>query len=87
MTADGALEFPSLRVRVDAARAAEFARETGFDASFDGAPSCYPAVWLTTPTIHGAIALLATLNGAPVGKFETLLRLVPRAALRRDAVA
>jgi hypothetical protein len=32
-------------------------------------------------------ALLATLNGAPVGKFETLLRLVPRAALRRDAVA
>jgi hypothetical protein len=29
-------------------------------------------------------ALLATLEGAPVGRFETLLRLVPRAALRKD---
>ena len=32
-------------------------------------------------------ALLATLQGAPVGRFETLLRLVPRAALCRDAAA
>ncbi|MGA8172688.1 MAG: hypothetical protein WB816_17895 [Methylocystis sp.] len=138
MPAEGALDLPSAlelppaRVRVDAARAAEFSRETGFDAGFNGAPLCYPAVWLTTPAIHGAIeqicaraesvpvhesqhfayetplrvgedydlsvsmrreekpprlvveALLATLEGVPVGRFETLLRLVPRDALRRD---
>jgi hypothetical protein len=132
MTADGALDLPALRVQVDAARAAEFARETGFDAGFDGAPSSYPALWLTAPAIHDAIAqicaqadsvpvhesqhftyqaplrvgvdydlsvsmrredkpprlvveaALATLDGAPVGRFEALLRLVPRAALRRD---
>jgi hypothetical protein len=132
MTAEGALELPGMRVRVDAARAAEFARETGFCANFDGAPSSYPALWLTAPAIHGAImqicaqadsvpvhesqhfayeaplrlgadydlavsmrreekpprliveAVLATPDGAPVGRFETLLRLAPRAALRRD---
>ena len=135
MTVESPLELPVLRVRIDAARAAEFAREAGFDVNHGAAPLSYPALWLATPTIHAAIAelceradsvpvhesqlfsyelrlhfdldydllvklrreekpprlvveaSLATPGGAPVGRFETKLRLVPRAEFRRDVEA
>ncbi len=133
MTAEEALG--PLRVRVDPARAAEFAREIGFASSSDKAPLSYPAVWLSEPQIRAAIerlcaeadslplhesqrfaydaplqvgvdydllvsirreenpprlaieARLATLDDAPVGRIETLLRLAPRSALLGDAKA
>ena len=132
-----ALDVPAtetLRVSVDAARAEDFARETGFvDPAGDSVPISYPAVWLSAPPVHGAImracsasdnvpvhesqsftyeapllrgaeyelhvsmrreetpprlhveCSIATLEGAPVGQFETVIRLVPRASLSAEA--
>ncbi len=128
MPGEGGLSLKPVRVRVDAARAADFAGETGFAEGAGVVPFTYPAVWLSEPRLHGAImeicasadsvpvhesqqfdyvtplrmdvdyelrvsmrreetpprlhvdALLTMTDGAPVGRFETLLRLVSRAA-------
>jgi len=67
MTAEAALDFPPLRVVVDAARAAQFAREIGAEGAPDAAPLAYPALWLATPAIHEAIArICAEADSVPV---------------------
>lgn len=67
MTLAPVLEFPPLRVAVDAARAVEYARETGFDGVPDAAPLSYPALWLTTPQIHDAVQrICAEADSVPV---------------------
>jgi hypothetical protein len=128
MTAEHALG--PLRVRVDPARAAAFARETGFPAASGRTPLSYAAVWLTEPCVREVVARLcaesdsvplhetqrfeyeaslragvdyalfvsirrdetpprltigarlATQDDVTIGRFETLLRLAPRAALQ-----
>ncbi len=51
------LALGPFRVRVDAARAAAYRRETGAPpAADDAAPLAYPAVWLSSPQIHAEIA-------------------------------
>jgi hypothetical protein len=136
MTADAAAEWTPLcapmRVAVDAAQAARYAREIGADPS--AAPLSFPAVWLAQPVLRAAIAQICeeadavpvheaqrfqyaapltlgahyelavalrreekpprlvlqatvtTPEGAPVGRCETTLRIVPRAGLpKKDA--
>jgi len=135
MPGEGGLSLEPVRVRVDAARAADFARETGFTEVSGVAPFTYPAVWLSEPQFHGAImeicagadsvpvhesqkfdyetplkvdvdyelrvtmrredrpprlhveALLTMTDGTPVGRFETLLRLVSRAGFSGGAAS
>ena len=55
MPAEAALALPAIRVCVDAARAAAYARETGLPAASGATPLAYPAVWLTTPPIYDAV--------------------------------
>ena len=129
MQADAKVLLGPTRVRVDAERAAEFARETNNVGNSNVAPMAYPAVWLSAPQVHAAIAgacaraasfplhesqsfaydqsvrfdadyvldisisreespprlrieaSLTTVDGAPVGRFESLLRLVPRGGI------
>jgi hypothetical protein len=126
MQPDATRSLQSFRVRVDRARAADFARETNNADALIAVPIAYPAVWLSEPHVYAAIAeacaeadsfpvhesqsfdyaapvrfeadydfsvamsreeapprlridaRLTGLDGAPVGRFETLLRLVPR---------
>jgi hypothetical protein len=131
MERESATTLEPFRVRVDKARAAEFARETDNAGELAAIPLAYPAVWLSEPQVYAAIAracaqaeslpvhesqsfaydrpvqfdadydlgvsmareqspprlriraALTSPDGAPVGSFETLLRLVPR----RDAAS
>jgi hypothetical protein len=67
MIAEPALELASMRVAVDAGRAAAYASETGFEGAPDAAPLAYPALWLTAPQIHDAIErICAEAQSVPV---------------------
>ncbi len=72
MSEETSLDFAPFRVRVDAARAKEFARETGFDdcetfAAGDAAPLAYPALWLTAEGIRKTVTdYCERLDSAPV---------------------
>jgi len=128
--------FGPFRVSVDAARAADYAREIGGAPPAEGyAPLCYPAVWFSLPEIRAAIsdaclaadsvpvhesqgfafvaplrigenfdltvqmrrdaapprlvidALVATPEGLPRARIETMLRLVPRQSVQKGASA
>jgi hypothetical protein len=126
MQPDAPRSLPPFRVRVDMARASDFARETDNADELVAVPIAYPAVWLSEPHVYAAIAeacaqadsfpvhesqsfdyeahlrfdadydlsvsmsreaapprlridaRISRLDGAPVGRFETLLRLVAR---------
>ncbi|TLG78852.1 hypothetical protein [Methylocystis sp. B8] len=115
------------RLRVDPARAAAYARETGGDV--ETVPLAYPAIWLAEPSLFSVVrdlcddldvvpvhesqsfsydaplvagesydfsvtisredtpprltlvAMVARLDGEPCARVETMMRLVPRAAL------
>jgi hypothetical protein len=58
---------------VDAERAAAYGREVGLTPRPDGsAPLCYPAIWLTAPDIHAAIArVCAEADSVPVHESQS----------------
>jgi hypothetical protein len=80
------------RLRVDPARAAAYARETGGNES--RAPLCYPALWLTEPALFAPVRdLCEALDVVPVHEAQSFSYETPlvvgasydvRAALRRE---
>ncbi len=73
MPGEGVFSLQPVRVRVDAARAADFARETGFAEGEGVAPFTYPAVWLSEPQLHAAITeICAGADCVPVHEFAKI---------------
>jgi hypothetical protein len=84
------------RVRVEKEREAAFRREIGFAAGANGlAPACFPAVWLTSPEIHAALAReCAKADAVPVHESQSFSYVAPlrvgesydlTVAMRREA--
>lgn len=92
----GAATLGPFRVTVDPERAAAYGREVGVAPRADGRPPlCYPAVWLSAPDIHAAIALAcAEADSVPVHESQSFAYDAPlhvgesydlSLALRREA--
>ena len=86
MSAEAAFALSSLRVLVDPARAADYARETGLSLSAVEAPLAYPALWLTAPQIHDAVErICAEADCVPVHEQQRFIYETPlRAGLSYD---
>ncbi|PWB81241.1 MAG: hypothetical protein C3F11_15710 [Methylocystaceae bacterium] len=78
-TANGDILLGPVRVRVDEERAARLRRETGFAETPETVvPAVYPAVWLTTSEIGGAIrGALAGEDAVPVHESQSFHYFAP----------
>lgn len=77
------LETPTtlgpFRLRVDPARAAAYARETGGDEA--GVPLAFPAVWLSEPALFAVVRdLCARLDVVPVHESQSFIYEAPLVA-------
>lgn len=70
MSPDAPIALGPFRVRVEPARAAAYARETGADGA--SVPLCYPAVWLTEPPLLAAVrAICEAQDVVPVHESQS----------------
>lgn len=70
MPLESPLALGPFRLRVDPARAAAYARETGGDG--DSVPLAYPAVWLAEPSLFSVVSdLCAELDVVPVHESQS----------------
>lgn len=63
--------FGPISVRADEEAVARYCRETGFDAAAGVVPAAFPAVWLTAPEIHAAIAQELDPDFVPVHESQS----------------